>query len=485
MLLLTLTLLSFSSILYGSFSKVLYNDLDDLLSSRAEGVINSINAYRAAKAAPEAQDVSDTEGFVNAAGDWIETKLKDPELMSIFVRILNAKGENVISSKNTPRLDTLAGNVMEEILDGGDSFDTIRGVTAEKNKTKFRVYTRPVLEENKVKYIVQVVGSISLLALATKSLVWILFALLPLTVVLAGLPGAVLVRLTLKPVDEMIKTLKQTTAENLKLKIHLPDTKDEIKRLADTFNDMIERLDRSFSSQQSFIQDLSTELKTPLIALREDFMSASNRALSAQVAEEARATALSTREYVSMLKHGIEEMDRFEKIIKELETLAKFDNDRMALEIRKVNLIRLLERILADAGGKADDKDIELFSVLKDAIILDGDERQLKRLFSSILDNAIKYTNRKGKVTVSARKDQRFAVISVSDTGMGIEDGELPYIFDRFYQVKKSRTPNGSFGLGLSIAKSVADVHKGVITVESVSGKGSTFIISLPLSYSG
>ena len=128
-------------------------------------------------------------------------------------------------------------------------------------------------------------------------------------------------------------------------------------------------------------------------------------------------------------------------------------------------------------------KDISLSSVLKDAVIIDGDEKKLTQLFASLLDNAVKYTNRKGSVAITVRKNHRSAVVTVTDTGIGIEDGELPYIFDRFYQVKKSRVSSGSFGLGLSIAKSVAQVHKGTISVESKPDKGSAFTVVLPLSY--
>jgi signal transduction histidine kinase len=268
----------------------------------------------------------------------------------------------------------------------------------------------------------------------------------------------------------MIKTIKQTTAENLKLKIHLPDTKDEIRRLADTFNDMIERLDRSFSSQQGFIQGISAELKAPLAEFKKEF-------------EAARDGSLSPQAYDSLMSRGIEEINRSERIIEELESLARFDNNRMALEIRKVNLSRLLEKALDNVRPDALEKEIGLSSVLKDAVIVDGDEKQLRRLFANLLDNAVKYTNRKGSVTISARRDRKNAVIVVNDTGIGMDEGELPYIFDRFYQVNKSRASNGSFGLGLSIAKSVAEVHKGAILVESKPGKGSTFTVLLPLSY--
>jgi len=472
MLLLTMTLLSFSSILYGSFSKMLYGSLDDLLSSRSEGVANSITAYWAAKAVDIQHDRQSVSDFVKNAVGWVEEKRKDPELMSIFVQVLNRKGENIISSKNMPRLQPLDKDDFNDILAGEDSFDTVKGDTADGKKIKFRTYSRPIIEDGEVEYIIQVAGPISLLSLATKNLVWVLFVIIPLTVLLAGMPGMLLAQLTLRPVDKMINTLKQTTAENLKLKIHIPDTKDEIKRLADTFNDMIERLDRSFSSQQSFIQDISCELKTPLVALKEKF----SAALKDKDSQEGHG---------ALLRHGLEEMNNFARVIEELETLASFDNDRIALEIRKVNLSALLEKVINSTRPAAENKGIAVSSFLKDRVMIDGDEKQLKTLFANILDNAVKFTNRRGKITVSAHTNKRYATITISDTGIGIEENELSYIFDRFYQVSKSRVSSGSFGLGLSIAKSIVEMHKGSIGVESKPDAGSTFTVTLPLSFPG
>jgi signal transduction histidine kinase len=158
----------------------------------------------------------------------------------------------------------------------------------------------------------------------------------------------------------------------------------------------------------------------------------------------------------------------------------------MALEIRKVSLMAVLERALDDIRAEAAAKEIAVSSVLKDHIVLDADEKQLKSLFASLLDNAVKHTNRKGAVNVSARKDRRWAIINISDTGIGIEEAELPYRFDRFYKANRSRlSSSGGFGLGLAIAKAVAEVHKGAIRVESKVGKGSTFTVTLPLSYPG
>ena len=471
MLLLAVTLLSFSTILYGGFTKLLYSNLDDLLSSRAEGVSDSITAYWAARHLDIEYGTPASVDMAKAAAGWVEEKRRDPELMGIFVRILDRKGQTVIASKNMPKIEPLDKDDMAELLSGEEDFSTLKGETPDGKRLKFRTYSKPVMEGGDVEYIVQVTGPVSLIALASSNLFWAIFALLPLTVVLAAMPGVVLVTLTLRPVDKMIGTIKQTTAENLKLKIHLPDTRDEIRRLAETFNDMTERLDRSFTSQQSFIQDTSLELREPLEKLKKEFESVSS------------GKDLAADEYKTILQAGLSEIGRVERVLEELEALAKFDNNRMALEIRKVNLTSLTGKVLDAFRPAASKKDIEVSSVLKDPVVIDGDEKQLGRLLACLFDNAIKYTNRKGAVSVSVRKNPRSAVVTISDTGMGIEDSELPYVFDRFYQAKKSRVSDGSFGLGLSIAKSVADVHRGRINVESKPGKGSTFIVTLPLSY--
>jgi len=410
--------------------------------------------------------------FLDIARSWVEEKRKDPELMKVFVQILSIKAERLVSTRSMPFIAPIPSSDLDDVLTGDDSFNSLGGVFADGKKAKFRVYTRPVIEDGKVVYIVQAAGPIELISIASGSLMVILFILLPLTIILAGLPGVLLAGLTLKPVNSMINTLKQITAENLKLKIHMPDTKDEVKRLADTFNDMIERLDRSFSSQQNFIKDISYELKAPLFVLGGELSAVLNKPSSKE-------------EYEAILRKGMVELDQFSEIIDNLIVLARFDNSQMPIEIKKVNLTHIIEGALLCAKAAAAEKDIILSSFLQDVIILDGDEGRLKILFTNLIDNALKYTRRNGKVVVAAHREKKFANITVSDTGIGIPEDELSYIFDRFYQVNKSRSGKNGFGLGLSVAKSIAESHKGKIAVESQPGKGSTFTVALPESYPG
>lgn len=480
MVILAVTLLTFSLITYGGLYKSLYDDFDDLLSSRAEGIVDSINTYwhtgkthfqggSDPKTQPNSQALND---FLALARGWVEEKRKDSDLMSISVQILNIKGEKLVSSRIMPLIAALDQEDLGDILDGEEDFDTVKGETVSGKKTRFRVYSRPVIEEGKVAYIVQIAGPVDLLSVALANLRFILFGLLPLATILAGIPGVLLVRMTLSPVDRMIDTLRRITAENLKLKIHIPDTKDEMKRLADTFNDMIERIDRSFSSQQRFIQGISNELKTPMNTLKAEL----EAALKGDCPQD---------ELRSVLARAEGEIGEFSKTIDNLLVLSTFDDDRIALEIRKVNLTRLIRQIADDVKMAAQAREIAVSFVYRDTIALDGDEAKLGRLFMNLLDNAIKYTNRKGNIAITVSREGEFAKVVVSDTGIGIPEDEMDYIFDRFYQAANARNAGRSFGLGLSSVKAIIEEHKGTISVESQYGKGSTFTVSLPLSYPG
>jgi len=475
---LIITLSAFSLLIYGNFSKNIYDDLDDLLSSRAEGVANAFNTYYQLRKIEAAQNgrefnlpAADEPGdFVKVARNWVEAQRKDPDLMRTFVRIAGTDGNIIVSSKAIPRMQQLSKEDFSSILDGEDSFDTVEGESVDGKKLKLRLYSKPIMDGERAIYVVQAAGPIDLLSIALNNLRLILFVLLPLTVILAGLPGIFLARVALSPIDKMINTLKQITAENLKLKIHIPDTKDEMARLAGTFNDLIERLDRSFSSQRDFMHSISHELETPIEILRKEI-------------ERALKSARSPGEYQAVFQAALKEIDGFSKTVEDLLALTRLEDGRLLLEIKKVDLTRLIEEELNEIRVLAEDKDIDISFYCEETIILDGDGKQLKRLLTNLFDNAIKYTLRKGRVIVTVRKENKDAKITVSDTGVGMPEDEIPYIFDRFYQIKKSRRAKSGFGLGLNAVKAIVEAHKGKISVESRVGQGSSFTVYLPLSY--
>lgn len=474
MLVLALTLAVFSIVLYRNFSQKLYGDIDDILQSRVEGIVDSIDTYWDAERLE-----ATTEGikkdvfskinninFTKIAQRWVEEKSEDPELLNIIVQIFDVKGGLIASSKNMPNISIFTKKALTSELQRKKRFDTVPVELSPDNTITLRVITVPVVENKKVAYIVQVANSLRSVHLALRNLKIILFLLLPMTVFLTGIIGAFLAKIALNPVDKMINTIHQITADNLKLKVNIPDTKDEIKRLADTFNEMIERLEHAFSSQRQFIEDFAHELKTPLSVLNGEL-------------EVALKKIRSTEEYESILQSNLEEVNRINKIVEDLLMLARFDSSAIMLEKRPLNVGLLVKAIVDDIRVLAAQKNISIDFMAHDTMTIYGDEKQMKRLFINLLDNAIKYTPDNGKVIICVEQADYYAKIAIADTGIGIPDSEIYHVFDRFHRMDKSRSEPG-FGLGLSIAKSIVEAHKGKIEVKSKLNQGTTFAIFLP-----
>jgi two-component system OmpR family sensor kinase len=478
MLVLALTLCVFSVALYHYFRQSVTANIDDLISSRAEGIANAIDTYWEAErfeALKESEnDVSvfskvNNINFTKIAQRWVDERLDDPRLIGIVVQIFNNKGVRIASSKNIPTIMNLPKDILHSVLKGKSRFDNFNFQFPDARIQPFRGFTMLVVENKKAAYIVQVASPLNPVYLALNRLKTILFILLPLTVCVMSAAGAFLAKAALKPVENMIHTIRQITAENLKLRIKIPDTKDEIKKLAETFNDMLGRLDASFTLQQQFIQDIAHEFKTPLTILKGEL-------------EVTLKKIRSPLEYESVLTSSLEEVNRISQIFENLLLLARFDAKKITLEQKRLHLNALAQGVLEDIKVLASQKNITTQFKSQEEIFIEADENSLRRLLLNLLDNAIKYTPANGAVEMQLVKEKNLAQIKVSDTGVGISEGELPYVFDRFYRADKSRTSVG-FGLGLSIAKTITQAHKGTISVVSHLNQGTTFTVSLPFSY--
>jgi signal transduction histidine kinase len=272
----------------------------------------------------------------------------------------------------------------------------------------------------------------------------------------------------LKPVDHVASLAARISSTNLKERINRQGPDDEVKRLADTFDDMLERLESAFESQKQFIQDASHELRTPIAIAQANI----------EVAEmEGKATARDYRRLMEVLKMSLERLNRLSDNL-----LLLSNGEQPQTKQMVVDLSPLLNEVVAEAGARAEAADVKLeLEPMPDDIRTSGDAFRLKQAIINLLDNAIKYNRPGGNVRVSADADESQLAIRVQDSGIGIPHGDRQRIFDRFYRVDKSRSrAQGGSGLGLAIVKKIVEDHGGGIAVESTPDAGSTFTITLP-----
>lgn len=298
--------------------------------------------------------------------------------------------------------------------------------------------------------------------------------LIPIVLAISVAGGWLFAYSSLRPVDNIIRTVQKITAHNLDQKIPGHYVNDEIGRLVSTFNGMIVRLRQSFDQVRQFSLDSSHELRTPLTILRGEI-------------ELALRKPKDNEEYRRVLASILEEVIRLSAIIENLFMLSKADSGQDEIHFKdEIHLDELMAEIYEDSEMLALKKNISVKYSPGVKLSISGDRVRLRQLMLNLVDNAIKYTHENGHVYLSLDKDGNFARITVRDTGIGIPAEDHARIFDRFYRVDKARSRElGGSGLGLSIAKWVAEIHKGRIEVESETGTGSIFSVYLPLNREG
>ncbi len=290
-----------------------------------------------------------------------------------------------------------------------------------------------------------------------------------LLLVLASAGGNFVIRKALQPVVNVAQTANQITTDDLSHRIEAKKRQDEIGVLVKTFNDMISRLDTSVKKIKQFSGDVSHELRTPLTNIRGEV-------------EVIMRKDRNRDEYKKTLKSVLEETYHMEKIIDDLLLLSRTE----ALKKESLNENIQLDEILLDTYERYEQsalkKNISLNIQKIIPLAVKGQKALLGRMVSNLIDNAVRYTKRGGHIDISLKRDSDYAVLVISDTGIGIPEEAIPFIFDRFYVVDKSRSKeSGGIGLGLSIIKRVADIHGADINVRSKVNEGTEFKIKFPL----
>lgn len=270
-----------------------------------------------------------------------------------------------------------------------------------------------------------------------------------------------------KPIGKLIEVTERVARGDLTAKADIVRT-DEIGVLATRFNAMLDQLNKSISDQRRFYADASHELRTPLTAIRGE-------------AEVALRGPKSVADYGEALEHIVAVTYQMGTLIDELLFLARSDAGHDEYDMSAVALAPLLDEVAGHGKSLAAVKGVELDVDLGTSAVVWGDSQRLRQMFASLIDNAIKYTEPGGTVTLALEAESDRVRVLVSDTGIGMIEDELPHVFERFYRgdTAKMMREDGT-GLGLSIAASVVKAHGGEILVDSTLGRGTDVSVRLP-----
>ncbi len=269
----------------------------------------------------------------------------------------------------------------------------------------------------------------------------------------------------IKPIDEIGAAAVRIAEGDLSQRINTSHKESELGRLATVLNSTFARLESAFSEQKHFTADAAHELRTPVAVLLTQTQSALTRERSAP-------------EYREALEACQRAAQRMKRLLESLLELARLDAGQESFSWATVDLAKIASECAEQVRPLAEQAKIELTSTLEPAECR-ADAGRIAQVITNLLMNAIAYNQPNGRVALATKKQDGFAVLEVADTGVGIDQLDLPHVFERFYRADKSRSTGGA-GLGLSISKAIVEAHGGIISVTSERNKGSTFTLRLP-----
>ena len=463
--LLVLTVLTLlAGIRYAGQRQLLENQIDYALRVVADILDSSMPRRTPAKAT------------VQKAVARIVTDYPDIELKGTVIEVYDPARKLIYSSslseqKRLPLTDEMWGMALRQ----KSSIVT----SALPDGSEIRILTKPVFDRQTPAYAILVGSSSRQIESSLQNTLLLNAIFIPSAILLVSVGGWWLTRRALAPLRTVMQTAHRISSGELSHRIEAAGYSEEVRELAHAFNQMTERLEASFRQITDFSDNVSHELRIPLSILRGQ-------------TEVSLRRARSEEEYRQVLVSNLEEIQRMEKIVERLLFLSRADRGEITLHRAPVDLRGLVSSVAAQFALPTQQKQLrlvveappaaapaDLLSPPETAMMTIGDEVLLRELLLNLVQNAVTYTPAGGMITLGlARRDHRIE-LSVADTGCGIPPEEIPHIFERFYQVDRSRASQGS-GLGLSLCRWIVEAHGGRITVDSVVGRGSRFTAVLP-----
>jgi len=434
----------FGTAMWFNLKRTLTTERRQTLSRRIDRLQDLL---RKNQAAPRQERIDDFRDFSNATGNGLSEVFR----------------EDGIKAYPSPSLaaETFAWPRVEPV--GRDRF-----LHVESQGLPYWVLIRPI-GVNHDKLFVAVAAPESANRMLLRQFLRGLLESVPIFLILSSFAGYWISRRALSPVDKITETARSISIHNLVDRIPVSQTGDELQRLAETCNGMLERLDSALNQIKQFTADASHELRGPLSFTR----------IVAEVALKRQNTdAISQRAFLDIL----EETSKASVLIEDMLTLARADFESQEKTFEAIDFGILVEDVCEMAAPHAAAKSLS-FSVSiasESPIFVLGELHGLQRLVWILIDNAFKYTEGCGAVEVRVIQQGDQAQLTVTDTGIGISEDDLPHIFNRFYRADPSRSETEGTGLGLAIAKWISDIHRGTLHVRSKEHAGTSFTLRLP-----
>jgi two-component system heavy metal sensor histidine kinase CusS len=296
-----------------------------------------------------------------------------------------------------------------------------------------------------------------------------LLLMIPGVLAVAGLGGYWISRRALAPVDQITRVATSISVHSLARRLEVPSTHDEIQRMSEAWNGVLERLESAVKRIQQFTADASHELRTPIALIRAS-------------AELALRRARSPGEYQETLRRIQSEAEHITELTESLLTLARADAGDAVMPLNRTDIPAVVASVMTLVEASAAEKRIriEARSEAGQAIAM-ANEPALRRLLLILLDNALKHTPQNGQVVITTTRTDSGVLVEVADNGEGIPAEAVPHVFERFYRADTARGSGSGAGLGLSIAQAIAHAHRSAISVESEPGQGARFAFTLPV----
>ncbi len=465
-------LILFSAVLYLIFS-TLYEEINHELQVKALAVNRTIHAYldvlgetptALSTAAEKTVSLQSENPFKikskKVSQNWLK-RSNELELDKDFMNFINSSGASIAKSKNLP--DDLVGLFLKNGVlskDGGRSFQKIT-----YHGQNIRVINEPFRYKEGEEYIIQIGVIEEPITEFMQNWLYSIAISIPLILILTSFVGQLFAKRILEPVEEITKMAQNITYQDLSLRVKSKHFDDEMKNLVEAFNDMISRLERSFRHIEQFSVHAAHELKTPLTIIKGEL-------------ELSLRRERDSSEYQRAIKISLEESERMIKTVEDLLLLAKLDYQPQVFDFEPIEFDSFIRKIYEQSKILAVPKNITVsLEAPRKSLLIQADPLHLRRLFFNIIENAVKFTPRGGRIDLDVKVEEKKVLTSIADSGVGISPEHLSKIFERFYRTTKQEDGTG---LGLSIAQRIAKIHQGEIMVNSKVNQGTTFIVVLP-----